>query len=317
MLDELERSPLLADLGPMDRRPWRVAATVPLGAAAAIPAAVVGGALAATAFIPLVGAATVGEMIEQIGRMQAPPGLAGTLFTLALLAASNGAMALAFVGMASLLHKRRLKSYLTAAPRFRWRLMLAGLVLLAIVVGPLLGLSAVFDPKGVHPPILSISPHFGDRLLYLVAVIVLLLAAAASEELVFRGWLLKTLGSFTAHPLVLLPVSAGLFSLIHMDPNLDAFLMRLTMGLGLGWMALRLGGIEFAIGAHAANNILILLFLQPMGLKPDAGHPFPLEVLVIAPLMLVGYVLLAELAARWTPLRRWTGLGEPRLTATA
>ena len=81
--------------------------------------------------------------------------------------------------------------------------------------------------------------------------------------------------------------------------------MRLAMGMGLAWMTLRLGGTEFAIGAHAANNILILLFVQPMALKPDPAHGFPLETLVIAPLMLAGYVALAEFAARWSPLRRW------------
>jgi hypothetical protein len=73
-------------------------------------------------------------------------------------------------------------------------------------------------------------------------------------------------------------------------------------------MTLRLGGIEFAVGAHAANNILILLFIQPMSLKPDPPHGFPPETLVIAPLMLAGYVALAEIVARWAPLRRWTRL---------
>jgi membrane protease YdiL (CAAX protease family) len=104
---------------------------------------------------------------------------------------------------------------------------------------------------------------------------------------------------------VVLVLSGVLFSAIHFDPNLDAFLVRLAMGMGLAWMTLRLGGIEFAIGAHAANNILILLFVQPMALKPDPAHAFPLETLVIAPLMLAGYVAMAEIAARWAPLRRW------------
>jgi hypothetical protein len=105
-----------------------------------------------------------------------------------------------------------------------------------------------------------------------------------------------------------LVLSGLLFSAVHFDPNLDAFLVRLAMGVGLAWMTLRLGGIEFSIGAHAANNIMILLFIQPMALKPEPPHGFPPETLVIAPLMLAGYVALAEIAARWAPLRRWTRL---------
>jgi membrane protease YdiL (CAAX protease family) len=101
--------------------------------------------------------------------------------------------------------------------------------------------------------------------------------AAAAEEVVFRGWLLKQMGAFTRNPALLIAINGLLFSAIHFDPNLDAFLVRLAMGVGLAWMTLRLGGIEFAIGAHAANNIVILLFIQPMSLKPDTPHGVPPE----------------------------------------
>ncbi|MDB5456702.1 MAG: family intrarane metalloprotease protein, partial [Caulobacter sp.] len=95
---------------------------------------------------------------------------------------------------------------------------------------------------------------------------------------------------------------------IHFDPNVDAFLVRTVMGVGLAYMALRLGGIELAVGAHAANNILILLFLQPMSLTPEPPHAFRPEVIVVAAAMLAAYVALAELVVRWPPLRRWTGV---------
>jgi hypothetical protein len=71
-------------------------------------------------------------------------------------------------------------------------------------------------------------------------------------------------------------------------------------------MTLRLGGTEFAIGTHAANNIVILLFIQPMSLKPEPPHGFPPETLIVAPLMLAGSVAMAEIVARWAPLRRWS-----------
>jgi membrane protease YdiL (CAAX protease family) len=243
--------------------------------------------------------------MTMVGQAAVPVGLTATAFVLCLLAFANGGMALAFTGIAALLHHRKLGSYFTAAPRFRWRLLLLGLGLFFAILGPLLLASAALDPKAPGAPILAVSQGLGGRLAYLVIVVALLLVAAAAEELVFRGWLLKVTGAFVRDPRVVLVLSGALFSAIHFDPNLDAFLMRLAMGMGLAWMTLRLGGTEFAIGAHAANNILILLFIQPMSLKPDATHAFPPETLVIAPLMLAGYVAMAEIVARWAPLRRW------------
>jgi membrane protease YdiL (CAAX protease family) len=306
VLAELQRSPFLDDLTPADRRVDRILLTLPIGVIAAVLAALIGGVVVFVAFAIAGGGTDAAErLMAMVGQAAVPVGLTATAFVLCLLAFANGGMAVAFTGIAALLHHRKLLSYFTAAPRFRWRLLLLGLGLFALVLGPLLLASAALDPKAAGAPILAVSPDLGGRLAYAVVVVALLLVAAAAEELVFRGWLLKVTGAFVRDPRIVLVLSGALFSAIHMDPNLDAFLVRLAMGVGLAWMTLRLGGTEFAIGAHAANNILILLFIQPMSLKPDPPHAFPPETLVIAPLMLAGYVALAEIVARWAPLRRW------------
>lgn len=306
MLAELQRSPFLDDLTADDRRVSRVLWTLPIGLIAATLAAVIGGVAVFVAFAIGGGSASPGHLMTLISQGETPVGLTQVSFVLCLLAFANGGMALAFVGVAAVLHHRRLLSYFTAAPRFRWRSMLLGLTLFAVLVGPLLALSAALDPKAPGAPILSVSPALTGRLAYAAIVVVLLLIAAAAEELVFRGWLLKVTGAFVSDVRIVLVLSGVLFSAIHLDPNLDAFLVRMAMGIGLAWMTLRLGGVEFAIGAHAANNIAILLFLQPMALKPEPPHAFPPETLIVAPLMLAGYVAMTEIAVRWAPLRRWT-----------
>jgi membrane protease YdiL (CAAX protease family) len=306
VLAELQRSPFLDDLTADDRRVGRALLTLPIGVVAAILAALIGGIVVYVAFAFGGGTALAERLMTMIGEAQTPVGLTQVGFLLSLLAAANGGMALAFVGVAAVLHHRKLLSYFTAAPRFRWRLMVLGLGLFAVVIGPLLVASAALDPKAPGAPILAVSPALAGRLAYAAMVVVLLLLAATAEELVFRGWLLKVTGAFLGDPRIVLVVSGVLFSAIHFDPNLDAFLVRMAMGIGFAWMTLRLGGIEFAIGAHAANNILILLFLQPMSLKPEPPHAFRPEALIIAPLMAAGYVAMAEVAARWAPLRRWT-----------
>lgn len=305
MLAELQRSPFLNDLTSDDRRVSRVAWTLPIGLVAAVLAAVIGGVAVFVAFAIGGGSALPGHLMTLISQGETPVGLIQVGFVLCLLAFANGGMAVAFVGVAAVLHHRRLLSYFTAAPRFRWRSMLLGLALFAVLIGPLLALSSALDPKASGAPILAVSPELGGRLAYAAIVVVLLLIAAAAEELVFRGWLLKVTGAFVSDARIVLVLSGVLFSAIHLDPNPDAFLVRMAMGIGLAWMTLRLGGVEFAIGAHAANNIAILLFLQPMALKPEPPHAFPPETLIVAPLMLAGYVAMAEIVARWAPLRRW------------
>jgi membrane protease YdiL (CAAX protease family) len=309
VLAELRQSPFLDDLTPADRRVVPLLLTLVVGVVAALLAAVICGAAVFVAFA--IGGGGVGSaerLMGVIGGGQTPAGLTQIAFVISLLAFVNGGMALAFVGVAAMLHDRRLASYFTAAPRFRWRLLLLGLGLFALTIGPLLLASAALDPKAHGAPLLAVSPDLGGRLAYVALTVSLLVIAAAAEELVFRGWLIKIVGAWFPDPRVVLVLSGLLFSAIHFDPNLDAFLVRLAMGVGLAWMTLRLGGVEFAVGAHAANNILILLFIQPMSLKPDPPHGFPPETLVVAPLMLAGYVALAEIVARWAPLRRWTRL---------
>jgi membrane protease YdiL (CAAX protease family) len=309
VLAELRRSPFLDDLTPADRRVAPLLLTLPIGVVAAFLAAVICGAAVFVAFaIGGGGVQATERLMTMMGGGGTPTGLIEVGFAISLLAFINGGMALAFVGVAALLHRRRLTSYFTTAPRFRWRLLLLGLGLFAVTIGPLLLASAALDPKAPGAPILAVSPDLAGRSIYAAMIVVLFLIAAAAEELVFRGWLLKILGAWFPDPRVVLVLSGLLFSAVHFDPNLDAFLVRLAMGVGLAWMTLRLGGIEFSIGAHAANNIMILLFIQPMALKPEPPHAFPPETLVIAPLMLAGYVALAEIAARWAPLRRWTRL---------
>ncbi|TCS18490.1 hypothetical protein EV278_101475 [Caulobacter sp. BK020] len=309
VLAELRRSPFLDDLTSADRRVVPLLLTLPVGVVAALLAAVICGIAVFVAFAIAGGGVESAErLMAMISLGETPAGLTQIAFVISLLAFVNGGMALAFVGVAALLHRRRLSSYFTAASGFRWRLLLLGLGLFALTIGPLLLASAALDPKAHGAPLLAISPDLAGRLAYAALTVFLLVIAAAAEELVFRGWLIKVVGAWFPDPRVVLVLSGLLFSAIHFDPNLDAFLVRLAMGVGLAWMTLRLGGIEFAVGAHAANNILILLFIQPMSLKPDPPHGFPPETLVIAPLMLAGYVALAEIVARWAPLRRWTRL---------
>ena len=119
--------------------------------------------------------------------------LAPAILMLAVPGATNGALALTFVALAAIMAHHPLTAYISAAPRPRGRLLLAGLILSAVVLAPPILIDRLTGPSG-RLPLLMVSPIPLGRALYVVAAILLLIpAAAAAEELFFRGWLLRQL----------------------------------------------------------------------------------------------------------------------------
>lgn len=259
----------------------------------------------------------VSALVAQLASMEKVRQASVALAILCLVALTNGPLALGFTWVARLVRKRRLLSFITAAPRIRWRMVLAGGALYLLVLALVLPLDSSVNLAELNPPILTLASNLPARLGYAVAAAALLLLAAAAEELVFRGWLLQQAAAFVRKPAVLMAINGVLFAAIHFDPNLDAFLARAAMGAGFTWMALRTAGIEFSTGAHTAHNLTILLLIDPMPLAPAAEHPFDIMTVLGAALMLAAVMGVTELVLRVPALRRWTGadLAQARLAA--
>jgi membrane protease YdiL (CAAX protease family) len=197
----------------------------------------------------------------------------------------------------------------TVSRRVRWRLLAAGLLLSTVAFGPLVAAQLVFAPEPGPMPIVSVSTEPLGRFIYLVAVIALLIPAAAAEELMFRGWLLRQTSALLRQPGPLIALTAILFSAIHLDFSPDAFLTRALMGAGFAYMTLRLGGIEFATGVHASNNILIVLFVEPLTAQTvNAPSTLSASSLFVDGTMVAAYILITEAVARLPALRRWSGV---------
>jgi len=94
---------------------------------------------------------------------------------------------------------------------------------------------------------------------------------------------------------------------MHGDGDPNAFIDRALAGLAFCYMALRTGGVEFSTGAHAANNLLIVLLIQPLSLNmppPQAYDP------VMTAESLVGFTLtlaIVEIALRHRAFRTLMG----------
>ncbi len=312
LMEAVRRSRFLADLSPYDRDPWRTAFAVPVGVLAGAVAALAGGAIAILAVMLIVsgldGAPAAGDLFAVFSDPNlAEPSARQSLFILAVLAGVNLGAAVGFVFAAGAIHHRKITDYVNRGEPVRWRLLLGGLILVgAVMIAVTTG--AALTGETLDPPLWKVSPNLVGRTLYALLAVGLLILAAAAEELVFRGWLLKQSAAYVRDPVVLMVLNGLLFAAIHLDPNIDAFLVRAAMGAGLTWMALRLGGIELGIGAHAANNAVILLLIRPMTTRPDAPHEFKAGLIASALLVLAGFIGVAELSVRWPALRRWTGV---------
>ena len=318
VLRALEASTFLSDPGPRERSALRAAAALIGGLFAGLFVAIVCGTVALIVFLGADGSLSQGlgavqgavmALIHDDGRT-----VRSALFILTMALATNGPLALTFMVVASAVSGRPIRGYVTAAKRPRWRLLVAGLLLSMIWLAVLLAFSTLTDGQITTPPILSVAGAWSGRSLYAVCSVALLIPAAAAEELVFRGWMLRQNGAFTRNAWILMAVNGLVFSAIHGDFSPDAFLTRAIMGAGFVYMTLRLGGIEFSTGAHAANNIMIVLFIEPLSLKTVSAPNVSAGSILQDVMLIAGYVLVTEFVVGWRPLRRLAGVGDRELT---
>lgn len=233
--------------------------------------------------------------------------LMGGMATTVMVAMISGASMVAVLTAAAVVYRRPAKSWITAAPRFRWRLFWTGLVLFGLALG-----AAASVPEATHgwpdrPVFLRSGETAPIRFAYVAAMLVALPIAAACEEVLCRGWLLQATAAFTRSLPAILLVNSLIFSLLHLDADPGRNLSRALLGMALSWGALRTGGLELSIGIHAANNLVILMLAQTLKLNETlvASSPGTVAVNVAVALAAVATV---ELVARWGPLRRWSGL---------
>jgi len=217
------------------------------------------------------------------------------------------ACTVAILVSAVLVYRRPALSWITAAPRFRWRLFWAGLILFGLA----LGLTASI-PEAVHgwpdrPVFLKSDESVRMRIVYVVVMLLALPVAAAFEEILCRGWLLQVTAAFTHSLPAILLFNSLIFSLLHVDADPGRNLSRAVLGMALSWSVLRTGGLEIAIGIHSANNLVILMLAQTLQQSQGQTASGPLAIAAYLSVSLAA-VAVVELVARWRPLRRWTGL---------
>ena len=249
-------APFLAAAGPYDRSLGRTALFV----AAALAATLAVALTLALALAALPNADRAGRSLISYG------------YELSVAGLGSFAAAAAALALAARIYRRPVRSFLTAAPRFRWRAVAAGLAVGLPLVGVAFAVEQLIAPSPLAAPIATPGAGLAERLAYAGVALVTLYGAAFAEEALFRGWLLQQTAAWTRSAPVILAVNGVAFSLAHLDPDPAGFLVRAVMGAGWAWIALRTAGVEFTTGAHLANNLFVALIVTPVRFTAPAAH---------------------------------------------
>lgn len=215
-----------------------------------------------------------------------PTKLSANRVGIRLLLATNLGLAL-LIAVAALLafalYRSRLRWVSSVRPRLRWGWLLRSFGPAAAGWGVLLLLGVVGALAERNRPI-------DARTGGLLAVVVLTTPLqAAGEEYLFRGFVLQSLGAARLPTWACCLGSGALFATAHLQFAPPLFADRLLLGVVLGWLAVRTGGLETGIGIHVAKNVSALVpavllgkvsqTVQPSGVT---WIPFGVDVVLLA-----------------------------------
>lgn len=141
--------------------------------------------------------------------------------------------------------------------KFRFWLFLSGFLIAASII---LGLSLFSKDM----PLSLILARFGNfeitQIFILLPIYIIAFSIQSTfEEAFFRATLVQNLRALGAHIFIAIGISAMIFAIFHLSSKTSPIIFFATfiMGIAFSITTLRTNGIEMAMGAHIANNIII------------------------------------------------------------
>jgi uncharacterized protein len=207
--------------------------------------------------------------------------------------------------MASLLffvrfvHKRNPISLITGEIRVSFKKMwlAAGMWTIIVVI------TTIVDSL-VHPGSYEFTFKWAEWVPFSLAAIILTPIQTSAEELLFRGYFLQGLGLITKRKWVLVIISGLIFAVPHfLNPEMkNGFVLMalfyFSFGAILTMVTLKSNRLEYALGIHAANNLMTVLLAN----YKDSALPSPsiFTANVVDPVFnLVSFLLGAGLLWYW------------------
>jgi uncharacterized protein len=192
--------------------------------------------------------------------------------------------------------RQALATLFSAHPKFRWKLLMGGLIF-TLCLG--LSLTLLFDPSGSADIAARVTLfNASDWLILLLAYGIGITIQATFEEVLVRGWMLQHCVRIIPNLIASVIVTSSTFALLHFEhAGWATYFVAMVFGLAFGWSVIRLNGLEAAIGAHIGNNLLGALLAGQM----IKGNPATLDAgqLILFGLYVLGFLGLVEIWARF------------------
>ncbi|MFC8575939.1 CPBP family intramembrane glutamic endopeptidase, partial [Heyndrickxia sporothermodurans] len=188
---------------------------------------------------------------------------------------TNAMMVFWIIGLwvaARILHRRSLKSFITPYRTIRWKQIIFGFSVTFSLLALFLIIDLISNPNDYYMQ----DFQFSNFLLLILISLILTPVQTTAEELLFRGFLLQFFAKFTKSPIVLSLIIGGIFGILHFsNPEMEngAFWIGvdyIVTGVILTYVTIKTNSLEATIGAHAANNVFISLFIASNNLA--VGH---------------------------------------------
>lgn len=160
-----------------------------------------------------------------------------------------------------ILHGRSIRSLLTAAPSFRWGRMMFSMIVFWIIAGGMTFIGHAFGNSPVE--FVFDATRFWS---FFFVSLLLIPLQSATEEIVLRGYLNQGLSRLIKSPWIIFIITSAGFAALHLgNPEIaqgaaeGSKWLTLSSYFFFGFFACVLtyidGGLETAIGVHAANNL--------------------------------------------------------------
>lgn len=200
---------------------------------------------------------------DQFGKDLGTTILIGLIFSIALLA---------FAIASRKLHGRSLVSFINVGSRFSWASYFKGFVVWGVLLfsGALIVDYDLFEAFANN---LNIT-HF---LILLLVGFLTIGIQSFFEEVVIRGYFLQGMHLKIKKIIVLVLLNALIFGLLHFGYGIASFIHSFTFGIAFALVVIRQNRIEFASGAHNANNLLLSLVFLDIGEAATAEFSWEID----------------------------------------
>ena len=160
------------------------------------------------------------------------------------------------------------------------------------------GLKKVFDNmESQYAEQVKLMATFKTPLDYIIALFIIALMPAIVEELFFRGAMQNIFMRWFKNPLLVIFITAFIFSAIHF--SWYGFIPRLALGMILGYIFYYTGNLWYSISAHFFNNALMVTILywqytKDKKIDMEVGDSAPWWAGAISAALVIGLFLLLK-----------------------